>query len=63
MSKASVVKAEPYLSGKNLGWWGVHYDARGVERERKTFASRELARAWVQAQKRRERGDLSEAAE
>lgn len=62
MSKSSVVRAPDNATLRDC-WWGIHYDARGIERERKTFPSREKARAWVKAQKARERGDLTEAAE
>ena len=43
-------------------WWGIHYDVRGIERERKTFRTRDLARIWVKAQKAKEHGDLKEGA-
>ena len=48
------------IKDTHRGWWGIHYDQRGVERTRQSFRSREDARAWVKAQKARERGDLRE---
>lgn len=61
MKKSSVIRAES--AEDDLHWCGVFYDAHNMERERRFFRTRSEARAWVAAQKRREKGDLREAAE
>ena len=59
--KASVVRGSGTaiaLPEMRDAWWGIHYDTRGLERERRSFRTRDEARAWVKEMKAKERGEL-----